>query len=623
MSNTPETEGGESAKTTAQVVRLVDFQKAAVPVDAVGSNAKEAEDEFKQYYLGQNDGPSIIEPPYNLRSLDKLIQHNNTLSPCIEAMVTNTDGTGFEFKRDDDTAETAEDDANIKYLWDFFNEPWPGESFVTQRKKLRRDIKSVGNGYLEVIRNGVGDIVFSRQVDAKTIRLVALDEPVPVKVKVRRRGAEVTLTLMKRERRYAQKLEGKTLTYFKDFGSSRDLDKETGKWSAAGQRLPLAKRASELIHFTDLPDSHTPYGVPSWISQLPSVLGSRKAEEFNNDFFDNGGVPPVMILLQGGILAGETRRVFEQKTSGAASKTNRVQVIEVEPSGGSLDKTTTARVTVERFGAERQNDGMFDKYDDKCELRIRRAFRLPPIFIGAAQDYSFATAFASYTVAEAQVFKPDRDEFDEIMTVRLLPAMGFKGYRMISNPLAIADASNQMKGIEIAQTLNAVEPADMIEEINNAAGTHLKVSKSAPTLEEAKAAEQAERDANIAVLNAKANPPGAGQPATSAAPTPSKAPPSGSKTPLPVSKSEGVIALAIDMMEAVRKRDAAGIIRNHELVKSLSASEAEEFRETITTLQFVNPMVDMEGLAEIAGCTVAVIAANRVSKDECGCGVKH
>ena len=40
----------------------------------------------------------LLEPPYKLRMLDRLSQENNALLPCIEAMVTNVDGTGYDFE---------------------------------------------------------------------------------------------------------------------------------------------------------------------------------------------------------------------------------------------------------------------------------------------------------------------------------------------------------------------------------------------------------------------------------------------------------------------------------------------------------------------------------------------
>jgi len=161
-----------------------------------------------------------------------------------------------------------------------------------------------------------------------------------------------------------------------------------------------------------------------------------------------------------------------------------VQVFEVEPAGGQLNQPTPqARVTVERFGSERQSDSMFEKYDERCEERVRRSFRLPPIFVGQSKDYNFATAFASYTVAEAQVFKPERDAEDTIITMRLLPALGFKGYRIRSNPLSIEDATLKLQALEVVEGMgDQVEPADIIDAINEVAGLHLKISDAAPDL---------------------------------------------------------------------------------------------------------------------------------------------
>ena len=264
-------------------------------------------------------------------------------------------------------------------------------SWGEMRKLLRRDLERTGNAFLEVLRNAQDEVVMIRHVDAKMMRILRLDDAIPVPVTVTRGGKDQTITVMKRERRYCQLVNGVSLMYFKEFGAKRDLHKKTAVWAPFGQRLPANMRATEIMHFVVLPDSHTPYGVPRWVCQIPSVLGSRHAEEFNLEFFANGGVPPVMILLQGGTLQAETRAAIERMVSGEAKKNNRIMVIEAEPAGGGLNQTPPqARVTVERFGSDRQSDSMFENYDERCEERVRRAFRLPPIFVGQAKDYTFA-----------------------------------------------------------------------------------------------------------------------------------------------------------------------------------------------------------------------------------------
>ena len=448
------------------------------PAGTIISNIYEPEDEYQNLYIGASRDQGIIQPPYYLRTLDRLSQENNSLAPCIEAMVTNIDGTGYTFENKDkaeDEVEDAGDDVNMDVLKDFFNEPWPGISFRTMRKLVRRDLERVGNAYLEILRNPQDEIIFIRHVDAKMMRIVRLDDPVPVTKTVIRQGQPVSIKVMTRERRFTQDVNGITLVYFKEFGASRDINKNTGLWLAQGSRLPANQRGTEIIHFINLPDAHTPYGIPRWVNQLPSILGSRRAEEFNLEFFEHGGVPPVLILLQGGALAKETKRALEMKTTGSAKKTNRVQVLEVEPSGGTWEQQALTRVTVERFGGDRTKDSMFEEYDTRCELRVRRSFRLPPIFIGAANDYTFASAYASYTVAEAQVFKPEREEFDEIISMLLIPAMGFAGYGMKSKPLTIEDATQKLQGVQIAVGLAVVNEADIMKEVNEAVGTKLKV----------------------------------------------------------------------------------------------------------------------------------------------------
>jgi|GEM_PF-2366873 len=585
--------------------RLVEIGPPAVlkaageshPTGTVVANAFEPEDEFARHYLGMEKDAGLIQPPYNLKMLDRLCQENNALGPCVEAMVTNVDGTGYVFESIDEGTADSEDDHRVDELNGFFDEVWPGESFATLREKCRRDQERTGNGYFEVVRTAAGEIVFLRHVDAKMVRLVKLDEAVAVDKTVIRRGKPVTIAVAMRERRYAQML-GHQLVYFKEFGALRDLDKHTGKWAAKGQRLAAQKRASELIHMTKYPDAHTPYGVPSWIAQTPSVLGSRKAEEFNLEFFENGGVPPILILIQGGVMAEQTRKAIEQRLHGPAKKANRVQVIEVDPTGGSLDSPGNARIMVERFGAERMADSMFETYDERCEMRVRRSFRLPPIFVGQSHDYNFATAFVSYTVTEAQVFKPERKEFDEIITIKLLPAMGYSGYRLRSLPLTIESIENKLKGLEIATATNRVDPEDIVLAVNEITGLELKVT-----------------DQPVIPILPPGQAPGApkGPPrSTTGAPV---------KTPSPTQKddqiqgtrvpaSEGVLALATDTVLAMRGRDLAGLQKNLQLSFELGDDDQRAFRQALATYQFVDPAIDLDGLGELAGCVCAVMHAN-------------
>ena len=150
-------------------------------------------------------------------------------------------------------------------------------------------------------------------------------------------------------------------------------------------------------------DPETPYGIPRWINQLPSALGSRKAEEQNLDFLDSGGIPAAIIFINGGQVATDSSSTLKDYVSGKNRQKNKAVVVELQSTSGTIDKAGSTSVQVERFGSETIKDSMYRNYDKDCEEHVRLAFRLPPIFLGKASDYNYATAVVAYQVAEAQV----------------------------------------------------------------------------------------------------------------------------------------------------------------------------------------------------------------------------
>lgn len=459
------------------------------------SNALTVDDDpFKDWYLGDDkEGVKLVRPTYDPILLWQIANANNAMLQCVSAMEVNIDGTGYEIDRRD--GETpAEEDPKIKAIEGFFDEPYPDVSFLTQRRALRRDMEVTGNGYIEVLRNKKGQITLINPIDAKLTRLVVLDEPTVVTRTVSRFGTDQTIQVEVRERRFAQ-VYGKKLVFFKEFGSVRKLNKKTGLWD---DNTPPELEATEVIHLTVGKDILTAYGVPRWINQMPSVLGSRKAEEFNLEFFDHGGLPPALIMVQGGQLTPEARKALTDYLSGKAKFKQRGVLVEAFGLGGDLNSAGSMKISVERFGAERQGDSMFEKYDLRCFDRVRSAFRLPPMFLGYSQDYNFATAYTAYMVAEAQVFAPEREEFDEIINVRIMNEIA-PDYWFRSLPLSVKDIETQLKAL--ALVAGSVENESLIDAVNEMATLTLVAKEPAalpndPTSEKYMAAMSAMAPAN-------------------------------------------------------------------------------------------------------------------------------
>ena len=452
--------------------------KRAADTSALVSNGSDTtpEDVFDGAYAAQDgkDGVVIIEPTYKPATLHGLTTSNNILAQCIEIMEVNVDGTGHTIELIEGATEN---EAEKKLLESFFDEPYPNRSMIAIRRDLRCDMESSGNGYMEVVRNASDEVLMVNHLPANDMRLVRYDAPVIAPRTLTRSGKEIEVKIRVRERRFVQSINGKKV-YFKEFGASRDLDRDTGKWAPDKGRLPLGKRASEVIHFVVTKEPKTPYGVPRWINQLPSVLGSRKAEEFNLDFFDSGGLPPVLVLVQGGYLGDGVKESLQQHLSGSGAK-HRAAIVEAVSSSGSLDSSGTVKVTVERFGAERMQDAMFQTYDKNTEDHVRASFRLPPLFTGRAQDYNFATALTGYMTAEAQVFGPERLEFDERMRW-IVKALGVKSYTFKSKPMTLTNVDNQLKAIELVLNQKIVDKEGAVTALNTLTGLSLKYDEVIP-----------------------------------------------------------------------------------------------------------------------------------------------
>jgi len=445
------------------------------------------DDPFTQLGLtGLGEKGQILEPSYNLTTLRLLTHQNNTLLQAVSAMEVNIDGTGYELERKDGGVFTEQDEKKADKIAAFFNEPWPGMSFITLRRAVRRDLEETGNAYIEVIRNKKGDLVFLRHIDAMLIRMMKLEDSVAVNKKVKRGGADINVKVLERQRKFVQKIGNTKVRFFKDYGVERALHAETGTWegdptaatlesnqpasAAPAEKIPEMDKANELLHFKVLKDVLTPYGVPRWINNLPSVLGSRKAEEFNLEFFDHGGLPPAMILIQGGQLSAESRTSLTNYLSGKAKIKQRGIITEIYASSGDLGSAGSVKVSVERFGDERQKDAMFATYDSNCAEHVRISFRLPPMFLGLSEAYNFATAYTAYMIAEAQVFKPEREEFDEMINLTIMKELSDE-YVYRSKGLNVVDVEQKLKALELSKEY--MNPTDFVDEVNEIAHTSL------------------------------------------------------------------------------------------------------------------------------------------------------
>ena len=396
---------------------------------------KMSTDPFDGYY-----GDGIFEPPYNLDWLARLPEHSNILGQCIEAMETNIDGFGFTlepaFEFEEGNKEAESERKTIEHFFEFCNFELP---YSQLRRRVRRDIEVLGNGYWEVIRDGKGDIVWLEHIEGHTMRLTQLDsEYTPVTYMIRDDDSNELQEYLsrKRFRRYVQIRDGRKV-YFKEFGDPRLIDSRTGLVDDEA-RHP----ATEIIHFK-LYCPYSPYGVPRWIGNWLAVEGSRQAEEVNYEYFENNTVPPMALLVNGTSLDDKVVERIEDfindEMQGRKSF-NKMLIIEAtSDNDGPVVKAGVPTVRFQSLSDAQQKDSLFDNYDKTNREKIRSSFRLPPIFVGLTSDYTRATARESREVAEEQVFGPERADHDFVINRLLFPAMGVRYWKYKSLPPKVND----------------------------------------------------------------------------------------------------------------------------------------------------------------------------------------
>lgn len=467
---------------------VIDVRKGAAAAnglteaDGIAPGASEALPEEPFNALGHKG--RVILPPFDLLTLAMLPENSSELNQCVETMETNIEATGYRFvsrlrlddvtKTEDDAAQdtTAQvtpeqqkilDESRIEKvrLTNFFTY-CTDESFIQFRRRIRRDLETTGNAYFEIIRNAAGSIQGFTHLPSYQIRLGKVeDEAVEVTRKILELQPDGSVQvkdqrIMRRFRTFVQSrsihqgrttssLTGHKVVWFKEFGDPRAYSKLDGDKK---DKIKVSDRASEVMHLK-LYSPRSPYGLPRFIGNLLSIFGDRAAEEINWITFKNNNIPSMAIAVSNGQLTqGTIERIqsFVESQIQGSDNYSKFLIIEAEPTGEDTGEDGgQVKIDIRPLTKEQHSDALFQNYSEKNHDKIRRSFRLPPIFVGQASDYSRSTAESSRRLADEQVFSPERTEFDEVINRLIFPEMGVIFHKFKSNTPNTTDNTQLVK----------------------------------------------------------------------------------------------------------------------------------------------------------------------------------
>ena len=402
-----------------------------------------------------------ITPPFPLAILAQVFNQSNMLRQCVAAYVTNIAMTGWEIVAAD--INTAMDEDEVAVLQSFIDSPNSEESLRTIGSKVVHNYEHYGHSYVEVIRDSSGTPSILRHALSRNMEICPKDETeVPVRYDITR-GKRVSRVLEYRRFRIYRQTESGVVRYFKEMGDPRKLNCDTGEFESPTKKVPRDKEATELIHFRQLSDDA--YGVPRWISQLPSILGSREAEEVNLQYFKDNTVPPMILSVTGGRLTGQSYRELKElldKRGVGKERQNQILLLEAVAERESLDDSApTVNLKVDKLTDSRPSDSLFQGYDEANQAKVRSSFRVPPVAVGLSQDVTFATANVATFVAETQVYSPARAYFDEVWNksfVQNQQGLGLVTVALRSKAPVVTNPEILIRSLTALNVMGAVTP---------------------------------------------------------------------------------------------------------------------------------------------------------------------
>ena len=423
-------------------------------------------DTFQNISTDETAFSEWLTPEFLHEGLENMVNNSSILPQCISAYKANIAGFGIGVRYKEDLTDTVG-----------FEEEFDRLSSIIKRLSFECDTKEIfekvvearetfGIAYLEIIRNVVGQAVG-----------VEFVEDIPAVEKSIRQGKYINTnfylngvaeTQKKQFRKYRQQINGKTV-YFKEFGDPRVMDITTGDYS---KDVPEERRANEILEFKL---GSKPYGQVRWIGQILNIDGSRKAENLNNNYFENGRHTPLAVLIKGGTLTPESFEKLQDYMNDIKGEKGQHSflLLEAESIKEGADfgaDENKVDIEIKELAGILQQDGLFQEYLENNRKKVQSAFRLPDLYVGYSSDFNRATAQTVMEVTEEQVFQTERESLAWIINNKLLGEYGFEHVEVYFKSPNISNPDDLYKLLTVCSNAGGLPPNKAKEVAYNALG---------------------------------------------------------------------------------------------------------------------------------------------------------
>lgn len=205
-----------------------------------------------------------------------------------------------------------------------------------------------------------------------------------------------------------------------------------------------------------------PYGEVRWIGQVLGVDGSRKAENLNHNYFENGRHTPLLIMIKGGTLTDESFEKLQQYMNDIKGEAGQhaFMILETETTDGraDFDQSEKPEIEIKEIANILQKDELFQNYIDNNRRKVQSAFQLPDIYVAYTTDFNRATAQTAQVITEQQVFQPERKSLAWTINNRLLNGYRFRYVEAYFLEPDISNPDDVYKLLTVANNAGGLTP---------------------------------------------------------------------------------------------------------------------------------------------------------------------
>lgn len=378
-------------------------------------------------WKGSYESGEVKEPPYSLEALAELYEVNSTHKSCVDAKTTNIVGLGYRLVPVVEEPSGSE----RRRLESLLGSCNPDMTFTEVMRAVWTDVETVGNGYLELTRNGADEIDGLYHLPATTVR-----------VRADRNG-------------FVQVREGRR-RYFRSLGGEPAPDCESGEMQ------------NEVMHFRKYTPQSSYYGVPDILPAIPAIAGDRAAAAYNVSFFEHNAVPRMAIVVEGGGMSKgllqQVRRFMESEVKGHA---HRTLVLEVPGDGTKL--------RLERLAESDGDDAAFLNYRKANRDEILMVHRVPPSKITIVENANLANSRDQDKTFREQVIRPEQRRIEYQMN------------RMIREQIGVRDWEFRFREMDLTEELAQAEVARIYAQIGVWTRNEIRAQQGLAPLAEAEA----------------------------------------------------------------------------------------------------------------------------------------